>query len=237
MSDSQPARTGGGLTAMNGYWAASALFIVFVIVGVVVVILTGGPDPATAPAPMPTTTSGVPTAPATADADADAEQLMSAPPTEWQLFYDVALPTSPTAGPAVQDGRLWSGYERTPEGALMAAAYLLAATDAPEAATVMERQVVAGPAATAYENELSVSPPQPPTPGMTPVLAGFRFANYSDDEARVEFVFTAQEAAASIPVALTWQDGDWKMNFEQTGGQPALTPIQSTAGFVLWSPA
>jgi hypothetical protein len=230
MSEAQP--TGGGLTSMNGWWAASGLLIVLVVVGVVVVIFTGGDHtPSTAPPTTAPTTvqSRVP------DTTGNDEPLMSAPPTEWELFYDIALPTSPTAGPAVQEGRLWSGYEHSPEGALMAAAYLLVATDTPEASTVVERQMVKGPAAQAYVNQLSVSPPQTPVPGTTPAFGGFRFVTYTASDARVEFVALADGHAATIPVDVTWQDGDWKINLETSGGQPVLTRANSAAGFIPWS--
>ncbi|WP_298461183.1 hypothetical protein [uncultured Cellulomonas sp.] len=226
----------GGLVSMNGWWAASGLFILLVIVGVAVVLL-GGPDPQpSTAAPTPPTPSSAPSTSAQPEEPADAP-LTAAPETEWDLFYDVALPTSPTAGPSNQDGRLWSGWAHSPEGALAAAAYLVFATDAPEAATVVEGQAVPGTQAQAYLNQLSLTPPSEPTPGTTPAIGGFRFVDYSDTAARIELLLVANDSAASIPVDLAWQDGDWKIDLETSGGIPRVTRIDGTSGFIPWSAA
>ena len=227
----------GGLASMNAWWAASGLLILLVVVGVVVVIFGGrDPEPSTA-APAPPVTTAAPAQPSPTDPEAGETPLMQAPDTEWDLLYDIAVPTSPTDGPALQDGRIWSGWERSPDGALMAASYLAVMVGAPEAAAVIERQAVPGTQAQAYLNQLSVAPPSKPTPGLTPTIAGFRFVDYSDDAARVELLLVASDFAASIPVDVAWHDGDWKIDLEASGGAPRVTRLDGTSGFIPWSAA
>jgi len=232
MSDQTNSPEPRGLTAMNGWWAASGFVILLVILGVVAVLIWGGNDPAPASKPGATSTS----APSGESAPSgDQAALTSAPETTWDSFHGIALPVSATAGPSTQDGPLWSGYTHTATGALMAATYLIGGTDGPEAATVMKTHSVDGPAARAYIAEVTASP-KVAEPGTTPAIGGFRFVSYTPKAAKVELLLlAAPNITMSIPVDVVWQDGDWKIDFEQSGGQPHAATIGGTSGFILWS--
>jgi hypothetical protein len=236
MSDQTNSPEPRGLTAMNGWWAASGFVILLVILGVVAVLIWGGNDPAPTSQPAATSTSAPSKDGEESVPTNDQEALSSAPKTTtWQSFHGlITLPVSASAGPSTQDGPLWSGWSRTATGALMAATYLVAGTDGPEAATVMKTHSIDGPAAQAYIAKVTASP-KVSEPGTTPVIGGFRFVTYTPDAAKVELLLLGPDVALSMPVDLVWQDGDWKIDFEPAGEQPRAVEIGGTSGFVLWS--
>lgn len=224
-----------GLGSMNGWWAASGLLILLVIIGVVAVLIWGPSDSAPAAPPSASAPTSAPAGQDPAPQDKDQKVLTAAPSSDWDLLYGLALPTAAGVGPSAKDGTLWSGWAHTATGALMAAAYLVAATDSPDALTVMKQHAIDGPAARAYINQLSITP-KTIDPTTTPALGGFRFRSYTPESARVEFVYVANNFAASLPVNLTWEGGDWKIDFE-VGGEPTVTRLAGTAGFIPWSAA
>lgn len=231
MNDSE-STTPRGLTAMNGWWAASGLIILLVVIGLIAVLIWGDSPSAehnSGPTPGPTSTSPATPAPDNGTQSA----LTTAPIAAWAFYYDLQLPVSRTDGPRQRDQGLWSGYTRTPAGALLAAAYLVTATDGPDAATIMRRQSVPGPAASAYLQQV-IATPKGVEPGTSPAIGGFRFISYSPAAASVELLLVAPGFNAALPVDVKWQDEDWKIDFERTGGQPEVSRVTGTSGFVPW---
>lgn len=227
-----------GLMALNGWWAASGFVILLVILGVVYILVWGtGNDPEPAAQPGATSSSSTPSTDTDEPPTDDQEPLTAAPEaTTWESFHGVInLPVSASAGPSTQDGPIWSGWSRTATGALMAATYLAAGSDGPEAATVMETHSIDGPAARAYIAKVTAAPPRDIKPGTTAAVGGFRFVTYSPDAAKVELLMVGPGVSFSLPVDLTWQDGDWRINFEPAGGKPIITEIGGPSGFIPWS--
>lgn len=228
-----------GLAAMNGWWVGAGFFILLVIFGVAYVIIWGGPTAAPSPAAAPGTASTSTAAPTgdsgTAAPSGDQQALTAAPEAKWALFHSLPLPVSATAGPHTQQGPLWSGYAHTATGALLAASYLAYGADGPEAVSVLKTQAVDGPIARAYITKFTASPIASVPPGV-PTVAGFRFVSYTPNAARIELLLLgAPNISYSMPVDVTWQDRDWRINLETAAGLPQTMKIDGPAGFIPWS--
>ena len=168
--------------------------------------------------------------------------LLSAPQVNWQLFSGVALPYSPTAGPLKQDGPVFSGFQRSQAGALIAAAqlatrYLL--TPGSGWRDVVARQVLPGAGRDAYiraRAQVEVNDP----PGTYGQLAGFRIVAYTGDVAVIQqvsrFSYTGRLQVTTATVK--WVGGDWRLELQPDGGSsPTAQSVPNLDGFVVWGGA
>jgi hypothetical protein len=183
-----------------------------------------------------------PARPAQLEADG-AEPLLTAPPVSWQLFFGVALPHSPTAGPRGVDGPVYAGYQRSQAGALIAAAqlgtrYLLTPGDGWR--EVAEQQVLPGVgrdvflAARAQVDDLDVPP------GTYGQLAGFRIVTFTPDVAVISFVsrFSLTGQLQVTTTTVKWTGGDWRLELQPDGGpSPTAQTVPDLDGFVVWGGA
>lgn len=170
------------------------------------------------------------------------EPLLSAPQVSWQLFSGVALPYSPTAGPSNVDGPVYSGFERSQAGALIAAAqlgtrYLL--TPGSGWREVVARQVLPSTGREVYiQARAHVQLNDPP--GTYGQLAGFRIVAYTGDVAVIQevsrFSFTGRLQVTTATVK--WVGGDWRLELQPDGGNsPTAQAVPSLDGFVVWGGA
>lgn len=210
------------------------------------VALSGGNGPSAGPAPRPVAPATTAPVPATgapparpASGATDGGPMLIAPRVEWQLFAGVPLPYSRTAGPLKVDGPVYSGYERSQTGALIAAVqlgtrYLLTPGDGWR--EVLARQVLPGVGRDVFaRNRASVDADDPPgTYGQT---AGFRFVAFTPDVAAIQLVsrFPTTGNLQVVTVTVKWVDGDWRLELQPDGGtSPTAQAVSGLDGFVVW---
>jgi hypothetical protein len=165
--------------------------------------------------------------------------LLVAPDLQWQLFAGVPLPYSRTAGPLTVDGSVYSGYERSQTGALIAAAHLSArylVTAGNGWRDVLERQVLPGPGRDAFAR-LRASVTEQAPPGTYGQPAGFRFVAFTPDVAAIQLVsrFPRTGVLQVVVVTVRWVDGDWRLQLQPDGSSsPTAAAVPDLDGFVVW---
>ena len=211
---------------------------------------TGGSDPTPTPTlePAPSgaaSDSGGAATPTPSDADGEPaagkcnikegdDNLPTEAPTvdAWVQLEFGAVPTSDTYGPHVQEGELWSCYEHSPTGALLAANYVWAAMG--NVPGFAETWIEPGEFQDAViEQEQSTESPQ--VSGVM-TLAGYRYVSYTPDAAvvdvAVEYANAEGTAYLAMRLALKWQDDRWMVDPASLGTD--YTPLESLDGYVRW---
>lgn len=224
---------------------AAGVVAVVILAGAGAVALSGGDSPTAGPGALrtaaPATAGTAPSADLTPSpaATADEGPLLVAPEVDWQLFAGVPLPYSKTAGPLKVDGPVYSGYERSPAGALVAAVqlgyrYLL--TPGEGWREVLQRQVLPGVGRGVFaRNRATVDVDDPP--GTYGQPAGFRFAAFTADVASIQLVsrFPTTGSLQVVTVTVKWVDGDWRLELQPDGGSsPTAQAVPDLDGFVVW---
>lgn len=227
---------------------AAGVVAVLILAGAGAVALSGGSSPPPAPTPDPVAAAARTPEPPAAAARAQSAPtvavpqdgpLLVAPAVDWQLFAGVPLPYSMTAGPLTVDGPVYTGYERSQTGALMAAAhlgtrYLLTPGDGWR--EVLERQVLPGPGRDALRRLRATVDADDP-PGTYGQPAGFRFVAFTPDVASIQLV-TRFPMTGNLQVAtltVTWVEGDWRLQLQPDGGSsPTAQAVTDLSGFVVW---
>lgn len=168
------------------------------------------------------------------------EPLLVAPEVTWHVFSGVPLPYS-EAGPRSVDGPVFAGYERSPTGALLAAAHLgtrSLLTPGSGWLGVVEAQVLPGPGRDAFvavREEVDKLDP----PGTYGQPAGFRFVAFTPDVAVLQEVsrFSLTGRLQVTTTTLRWVDGDWRLELQPDGSaSPTAQSVQDLDGFVVWGP-
>lgn len=225
----------------------AAVFLALVVVlGVAIALWPNGDDTAD-PAPAPTAAAGGASAGPAASSPAAA--LPTALPTRapaditWQLAGQNSVPVSAAAGPSSVVGGVASGYARTPEGALVAAAQLAARSGLSAGKEswepTVQRQFVAGADRDRLLAALRAAPQQPAEPGELSPLAGYIYQAYTPDTAVIGLVYRSPGAGAAgfhvVTTTVQWSDGDWKM-VAPPGGTWLSVSRQATdlSGVVEW---
>jgi hypothetical protein len=222
-------------------WLVSAATVATLVVLTVWVVLGRGDGPPAA-APTTTTAPGSPApaaggapSPSPVPAGASDEIPRRAPEdVRWSLWYGIALPSSPTAGPSRDDG---SGYAHTPTGALLAASqipYRVIVGD--NWRSSVERQVVAGPGRNALIAALEQITERYDTSGFSQI-GGFRFVSYEGDRAVIDLVVGRKGSTLrAVPTTVRWIDGDWRLVVTPRGEVWAdYTLLESLDGYVAWA--
>lgn len=195
----------------------------------------GGPSAATTPTPSPSMTL-TPSICGLAAVELSGS-VTKAPEAEWSLVGTTAAPSTQTVGPGIVEP---DGYRRcfahTPEGAVVAAANLLAlgSTQA-----VFEKVVLNSVAAGPGQKALAAQGPASDG-GVRIQIVGFRLLTYDAGQtATVDIAIrTSRGALAGQVYDLVWEDGDWKMRVSDDGS--LLTPmaqIPDLGGYIPWSGA
>ncbi|WP_422117770.1 hypothetical protein [Brachybacterium sp. UNK5269] len=156
-----------------------------------------------------------------------------APPVDgWEDVSGVGVPVSDTYGPYVQDGELWTCYEHSATGAILAAHYAYAAMGS--VGGFGEEWVPAGDFQEKLTSAETASTP-PIDGAITP--AGFRVASYSAERAVVdvalEFANADGTALMSMRWTLTWDDDRWLI---EPAAAETMEPValESLDGYVRW---
>ncbi len=229
-------------------WARPGFVIAAAFVGLLVVLgawllATGGEQDAATPGT--TATEGQPTAPADDSASVcglapGAQEVpQSAPPLSWQVLAGVGVPSSPTAGPGEVDGDgvRWC-YERSPWGAVLAAANFLAAQfDYDRLPGTLARSAVPGEHRDATVATFEGLTEQEYAQGIAASrveVVGFRVPAYDGDTAVIDLL--ARNPAGqrlAVPVVAVWSEGDWKIDMAATE-HSGWTLVTDATGFVTW---
>ena len=226
---------------------AAGVVAVVILIGAGAVALSGASSPSAVPTPGPAaavtaapvaSAAAVPLRPASAATQEG--PLLVAPKVQWQLFAGVPLPYSKTAGPLTVDGPLYSGYERSQTGAVLAAVqlgnrYLLTPGDGWR--EVLQRQVLPGTGRDVFARNRTAMDDTPDPPGTYGQTAGFRFVAFTPDVASIQLVtrFPTSGSLQIVTVTVKWVDGDWRLELQPDGGSsPTAQRISDLDGFVVW---
>lgn len=225
---------------------AAGVVVVVILVGAGAVALSGGASPSARPAAGPVATAGpAPSLAPSVDltpaptAAVDEGPLLVAPTVDWQLVAGVPLPYSKTAGPLKVNGPVYSDYQRSQTGALIAAVqlgnrYLL--TPGNGWREVLQQQVLPGVGREVFaRNRATVDAAEPP--GSYGQSAGFRFVAFTLDVASIQLVsrFPTTGNLQVVTVTVKWADGDWRLQLQPDGGSsPTAQAVRDLDGFVVW---
>lgn len=234
----------------RGFIISAIVVAVLAIIAVVVIVngITKPENPATSSTQKPQhSASAAPSAPS---ADAGGASicglntvkmsgtLSAAPEAQWAYLDTISFPVSKSSGPGNSDpSKTMNCFERTPEGAVFAAAAGMAQLSAPtNNVGWIESNVVAGPVRdqmlAAARADAGSNDGQSRT-----TFSGFKLLSYDGDSARVDLGVTGtgkgKTIYMSMIVPLVWESGDWKMEFTEADMRsPAQLP--NLAGYAQW---
>jgi hypothetical protein len=164
----------------------------------------------------------------------------SSPQARWQLFGQVALPYSDSAGPSRITQTTASGFAHTPTGALFAAIHIAtrAGSSAGKAAwqPTVNEQILPGNDRDALLKGLELESPLPGEPGELAQVIGFRYGTYTGDTAIVGLVWRGGPGVFVVStLTLQWQDDDWRLVAPPNGNWQNLSQrAMDLNGIVQW---
>jgi hypothetical protein len=161
------------------------------------------------------------------------------PPVTWEVFNGAVVPVSQEHGPRVVDGAIARCYSRTPTGALIAAVQIdyRALVDPGGGVGVARRQTVPGEGQEALVSALRErGAPGSAEPGELCQVAGFRFVNYTPDEAVMALATRCGDRLQLTEDRVRWRDGDWYQVLEPDGSSsPTAAVLPDLSGMTVWS--
>ncbi len=151
----------------------------------------------------------------------------------------MAAPSSPsTAGPQSTVGGLRACFAHSPLGALYATVSFWAEGTAQPGIEVYRRLAADTPARAQAIADAEQDPGFRLDSLTKLQVAGFAITSYSGDSATIAIAFQlANGAFYAAPLAMAWQDGDWKAVMPAGGGVPGAGQIPDLTGYVAWSGA
>ncbi|WP_431837999.1 hypothetical protein [Cellulomonas sp. Y8] len=174
--------------------------------------------------------------------DVALEGTITQPPAavSWELVGTTPAPNSETSGPGmVDDDGLRHCFARTPEGALLAAANVMASGSTPSLVRPMtDRLSVPGAGRDAALADLD-SRVASGTSAVRYEIVAFRIAAYDGSTAAVDIVIEASNGARLAQlVDLVWQAGDWKVDLGADGQmRTPIGTVATLADYISWSGA
>ncbi|MER5458718.1 hypothetical protein ABT008_28505 [Micromonospora sp. NPDC002389] len=231
-SAEHPPSTRGGLIA------AAALVALIILVGLAIAILGAGDDDpgpvggAPPPAAASTPDQALPTAVPTAAPDG----------VRWELVGPHAVPVS-AAGPMQFTRTTASDFTHTPEGALIAAAQIIARSSYSLSEEywrpTIEQQFVPSADRDRLLAVLEAEDSAPADPGAMSQIAGFSYQSYTPDTAVIGLVLRAPSAGTAryhvLSLTLLWRGGDWRMQAPPGGSWLSINrATDDLTGVVEW---
>ena len=155
----------------------------------------------------------------TADPTTSVDTTSAPQDLQWRTVAGVSVPTSRTAGPTTGAGAARHGYERTPQGAVLAAINgqtALAVADDRTWPDVVNTVTAPGPGRDAF----AVARAGVTVAGTVPTTAAPRFVGFEVTDYQLDPPTAAVSVAQTIgtdpqlyayPVALQWIDDDWRI--------------------------
>jgi hypothetical protein len=231
-----------------GFLIASVIVAVIVFAGVGIALLPS-PGRNHTPAARGTPTDG-PTTGNVAESPADpgptTVPTVAPQGVTWQLFGQVAVPYSDSAGPRRVTTSTASGYAHTPIGALIAAAQISTRSGFSNGRDVWEpvvtEQFVPSADRDRLLGNLRNTPPEPARPGELSQPAGFIYQSYTQDTAVIGLVDRAPSRTNApayfiATVTMLWKDGDWRMVAPPGGSWLSVNrEANDLTGVVEWGP-
>ena len=163
---------------------------------------------------------------------------------EWTALGAIYAPSSEEHGPGSVDSDtgVRSCYSHTPEGALLAATNMLAASGDPELLLETTRKL--GMDSPGKEVSIGRIQEQIAEGGSSSVpvqIAGFRLLSYTEDAATVEVVAAADDGSEKVYITtsgdLVWHNGDWHFVYGDDGsGGPVSGRVSDLSGYIPWGP-
>lgn len=229
---------------INKWWYASAAVIVLTLAALAYLLVLPpnqapqgtNPAPGEAAPAQPNPASPPPTAGNDSRGGGCPQQPASdaipstAPATRWEIIDKTALPRT-AAGPAV-DSPVRRCFARSPEGALLAATNISMSAFGANAEQVFKHQVLPGSNRDAALHEARDAKPRT---GDVAQVKGYRFLNYSPDQAQVQLLTGLGERSQAFTITLQWSGDDWKVNLDAPGGYLPPQPASLADGFTAWS--
>ncbi len=227
---------------------AAVVIAAIVVLGLVLTLtnLLGGKNESTPTAAAPSTSTTASSSPSTTAVEASVCGLsdvqmsgtVSAAPTAiWALVGTTAAPSIKDQGPGkVGSDGFRSCYARTPTGALLAAANLVAMGSRPDLGRKVTGDLtVPGPG----RDKALAQPDQPGTSSVRIQTAGFRILRYDGTSADVDLAIRTSNGALGGQVFnLRWTGGDWKVVLADSSDLPVpIVQLPSLNGYILWSGA
>jgi hypothetical protein len=226
----------------RGFIFGGVIVGILIVIGLVVALpsLLGvgmtAPTPPPEPLPSPSRAAAGEASACGLDAVHTTDAIATAPVAEWVVVGTMAVPEAPNVGPGeIADEGFRSCYARTAEGALFAAANIWAmGTDSRLGPLITERLVLAGPgrdAALARQGSPGDSA------GLSAQIAGFKVLSYDGADATIDLAFRMNTGnLVSVPQALRWAGGDWKVVLNDNGQSPFRpSALQSLGGYIPWA--
>lgn len=169
------------------------------------------------------------------DAVALSGWLVTPPEVEWALVGTTAAPGSSRHGPGVldEDG-FRSCYARTPEGALLAVANIVAMGSDPDLRPrIADALLAEGQGRDRAMRDIG----EPPATNVRVQIQGFQVLDYTGETAVIDIaVRTSRDAHVSQVLTVVWQGGEWKAQVAPDGQFPVgVTQIPDLTGYVPWA--
>lgn len=165
-------------------------------------------------------------------------KIDSPPEVEWEFVGTMHAPTSVDFGPGqITDSGFRQCYAHSPEGALMAAANVMAmGTDPLLVQELNEEQVAEGPGRDLVLEDLENNPPESDA-DIRLTIVGYNLMGYAPNASRLDLAVEGSNGVfASITTDLRWEDGDWKVALNDSG-QPVIpvTQIADASDYHPWT--
>lgn len=165
-------------------------------------------------------------------------RMTAAPSVQWAYDRTVAYPTSDDFGPKKSnDEGVRYCYQRSPEGALLAAANgATQATDADRLGAWLDYSLASGP----YRDQILAEAPGSADsgPGSRLAIRGFKLLDYTGDTARVDLALEGvgerETVTLSMIYTLVWENGDWKLQVDDPEVPIDVVSLPSLTGYIPW---
>ena len=236
--------------AKPGFLISAVIVVLVVVAGVFLGIMNATRDDPESDAATPAPSSATPT-PTNEPVDTPSGDsicnlageslsgtLSTAPETTWEYQDTLAYPTSPEFGPAETNPDLVRYcFQRSPEGALFAAANAAVQSSGPAYVEWMN-YFLADETVNRQELLADLEPSEGVPPDMRLSIEGFKILSYDGSSAKIDLA--ARIAASGEPIYmstvydLVWENGDWKLLPQNPSNPLRAAQIPDLAGYVLW---
>lgn len=168
-------------------------------------------------------------------------RIPAPPEATWEYQGMYPYPTSSTYGPAAAtDDGIRYCYQRSPEGAVFAAANAIAQGSAHEKSLAFAEYFLAqGPMRSAALDKIrSEQSSTSSTSSSRITISGFKLLTYDGSKAKVDIALTVASTSstsrASAVYDLVWEDGDWKWVIQDIKNPAHVSQIPDLIGYTTW---
>ncbi len=163
--------------------------------------------------------------------------LTTAPAAEWKFEGTTAYPTSQEFGPASSSDGVRSCFQRSPQGAVFAAANAVAqGSNQGTVGAWLDYFLAEGPHRDTVLSQGSGG--EVDDQGIRIEIAGFRLLSYDGETARVDVAVRGktegQTVNLSMVYSLVWQNGDWKLQVADPEAPFDVAHVPDLVGYVAW---